>query len=155
MTLARLLAAALLICALPALAQDRPNGGPLFCGVLYGASAEPAQPWGLFPNPPADLGSRRDPLDQIRLGQYQFSDKFDPHKKPGCSPRELKDRAFKIVVPDAQLPDDNTCLTMRSYVVARDSEDSDSTHLVSYTTCQPSARYRVKTTEMRVVTVDR
>jgi hypothetical protein len=51
--------------------------------------------------------------------------------------------------------EDRTCLTMRSYVVARDSKDSDSTHLVSYSTCQPGARYQVRTTEMRLVSPDR
>ena len=44
-----------------------------------------------------------------------------------------------------------TCLKIRSYVVARDSKDSDSTHPVRYSTCQPSTRYRLKTTEMRTI----
>jgi hypothetical protein len=50
---------------------------------------------------------------------------------------------------------DTTCLKIRSYVVARDSKDSDATHPVSYSTCQPSSRYRVRTTEIRTETVDR
>ncbi len=48
-----------------------------------------------------------------------------------------------------------TCYAIRSYVVARDSKDSDSTHMVKYSTCQPAARYQLKTTEMRSVTQDR
>ncbi len=48
-----------------------------------------------------------------------------------------------------------TCLKIRSYVVARDSKDSDSTHLVSYSTCQPSTRYRLRTTEMHAEPVNR
>jgi len=43
-------------------------------------------------------------------------------------------------------PDDFVCLKIRSYVVARDSKDSDSVHLVKYSTCQPANRYRLKTT---------
>jgi hypothetical protein len=50
---------------------------------------------------------------------------------------------------------DTTCLKIRSYVVARDSKDSDSTHPVSYSTCQPASRYRLKTTEMRTEPVNR
>ncbi len=43
---------------------------------------------------------------------------------------------------------DSICYKIRSYVVARDSKDSDSVHPVKYTTCQPASRYRLKTTEM-------
>ena len=38
---------------------------------------------------------------------------------------------------------------IRSYVVARDSKDSDSTHPVSYSTCQPAKRYGLKTTDIQ------
>lgn len=34
--------------------------------------------------------------------------------------------------------DVNICFKMRTYVMARDSKDSDSTHLVRYTTCTPA-----------------
>jgi hypothetical protein len=43
---------------------------------------------------------------------------------------------------------DTVCLKIRSYVVARDSKDSDSVHPVSYSTCQPASRYRLRTTEL-------
>ncbi len=42
---------------------------------------------------------------------------------------------------------DATCYAIRSYVVARDAKDSDSTHPVSYSTCRPAARYALKTVE--------
>ncbi len=45
--------------------------------------------------------------------------------------------------------DDTVCYTIRSYVVARDSKDSDSVHPVGYSTCQPSNRYRLRTTESK------
>jgi hypothetical protein len=48
-----------------------------------------------------------------------------------------------------------TCYSIRSYVVARDSKDSDSTHLAGYSTCQPATRYGLKTTEIRSATADR
>jgi len=47
------------------------------------------------------------------------------------------------------LPDDDICYTMRTYVVARDQKDSDSTHPVRSSTCQPAKRYQLKTTEIR------
>ena len=46
--------------------------------------------------------------------------------------------------------DDTVCLKIRSYVVARDDKDSDSVHLVGYSTCQPASRYRLRTTQIRI-----
>jgi hypothetical protein len=47
------------------------------------------------------------------------------------------------------------CYAIRSYVVARDSKNSDSTHPVSYSTCQPAARYQLRTTEIRSGSAER
>jgi len=41
---------------------------------------------------------------------------------------------------------DSYCLKIRSYVVARDSKNSDSVHPAGYTTCVPANRFRLKTT---------
>ena len=46
---------------------------------------------------------------------------------------------------DVQLPGEIFCLKMRTYKVARDNPDSDATHAVGYTTCQPAARFRTHT----------
>jgi hypothetical protein len=40
---------------------------------------------------------------------------------------------------------DATCYAIRSYLVVRDSPDSDSTHRDGSTTCVPAARFRVHT----------
>ena len=40
---------------------------------------------------------------------------------------------------------DHYCLKMRSYLMARDSKNSDSTHLAGYSTCLPASRYRLRT----------
>jgi hypothetical protein len=53
-----------------------------------------------------------------------------------------------FAAPTIARNDDTMCLKIRSYVVARDSKDSDSVHLVKYTTCVPANRYRLKTTEL-------
>jgi len=47
---------------------------------------------------------------------------------------------------DGEFPADRVCLTIRSYVVARDSKNSDSVHLVRSSTCQMSNLYHLKTT---------
>ena len=46
-----------------------------------------------------------------------------------------------------QVATDTVCYKIRSYVVARDSKDSDSVHPVGYSTCQPSSKYRLRTTD--------
>jgi hypothetical protein len=41
---------------------------------------------------------------------------------------------------------DSVCYTMRSYIVARENRDSDSTKLVGYSICQPSSKYELRIT---------
>ncbi len=41
---------------------------------------------------------------------------------------------------------DGTCYAIRSYVVARDSQSSEATHPVAYSTCQPASRYQLRNT---------
>lgn len=146
MTLARLLAA-FLLCSLCAFAQDRdrdkskgqenrPPTPP--CAVrsatpcvtpdvalLFGRNSAVA-----LPSDSLNIAS-----DQVRalLGQ-----------------KDLQQLAMRQLQAD-----DPTCYTIRSYVVARDSKDSDSTHPAGYSTCLSSDRYHVKTAEMRVVVGDR
>ncbi|HTW57209.1 MAG TPA: hypothetical protein VMD99_03650 [Terriglobales bacterium] len=54
-----------------------------------------------------------------------------------------------LLSQDGQVLGDGICYTIRSYVVARDSKDSDSVHLVSYSTCQMASRYQLRTTQAR------
>ena len=49
-----------------------------------------------------------------------------------------------LVLPDGELVTDNFCYSIRSYVVARDEKDSDSTHLVKSSTCTPARRFHVR-----------
>lgn len=56
------------------------------------------------------------------------------------------DKGIVIPVDDSGVPE-HFCLKMRSYVVARDSKDSDSVHLAHYSTCQPASRYGLKKTQ--------
>ena len=173
MTLARLLAAVVAVCSLPAFAQDQqsqssvPSTSP--CGVrsakgcvvgdnfIIGdvfffewssdAKATPSEPWRLIPNSPADFRPEQNALDPMRLDQYRLDQiKGNPHVRHF----KLDPLSETLAVDSNPLDADNTCLSIRSYVVARDSKDSDSTHPVGYSTCQPSNRYQVRSADIRV-----
>lgn len=53
------------------------------------------------------------------------------------------------VSPQGTLTSDaaDVCYSIRSYLMARDSKDSDSTHPVKTSTCQPARHYRLKTAD--------
>jgi len=151
MTLARLLVAVLLVCSAPAFAQKQSDS--LAAPAQAADASKPAavtssEPWRLIPNPPADANSGTDPLDRLRIDEFRI----DRH----ASPFKLDARADKLVSGlDGQLDTDTTCYTMRSYVVARDDKDSDSTHPTGYSTCQPASRYHLKTADGQGVSLER
>jgi len=61
-----------------------------------------------------------------------------------------------MLPPGTQMADSGACYAIRSYVVARDSKDSDATHLAGYSTCRPANRYRVwKTVQPNAVQLTR
>ena len=125
MTSVRLLTAAVLICTASAFAQEQ-----LSSATRPNRTAEPEKstrvttsaPWTSVVNRPTD--SRESSLQWMQL---------DP----------------MAVRADARPGDDTLCYKIRSYVVARDSKDSDSVHPVGYSTCQPASRYRLKKTQLQ------
>ena len=158
MTLARLLAATLVVCSLSAIAQNERlqatnaltpacreiwTGCPVQGNIIGSktfffldpmTAAAAWQPLRPTSDRPAGVPSEYNALDPERLGQYRLNQiKIVP-------PLHLKMQT---------LDSDVTCLTLRTYIVARDSKDSDSTHPVGYSTCQPSAQYQLKTTVLR------
>lgn len=143
MTLARLLSAALLLCSLSAFGQGPSTGGPIrHPYYLDHPCVVPGVPWRVFPDLPSDLGSGLRFEADWHRSAYLYCLQSSGYQ-------ESAPAVFRSFYTEHM--GDTFCLAIRSYVVARDSKDSDSTHLVSYSTCQPSARYRVKTTEMRSV----
>ncbi len=140
MTLTRLLVAVLLVCSAPAFAQKQSDSlaGPTQAAELSkSAEVTSSEPWRLIPNQPADAASGTDPLDRLRIDQFRIG--------PQGRPFRLEARADKLVSgPDGQVDADTTCYAIRSYLVARDSKDSDSTHPAGYSTCRPASRYHVK-----------
>jgi hypothetical protein len=131
MTSVRLLTAAVLICTASAFAQEQ-----LSSTTSPNRTAEPeksaqaaaTEPWKLVVNQPRD--TRDSSLQWLQL---------DP----------------MAVRADARPGDDTLCYKIRSYVVARDSKDSDSVHPVGYSTCQPASRYRLKKTQTQPGSSDR
>lgn len=94
--------------------------------------------------------------DELKVGSSQNPLVRLPKSQPESSPAST---VFLAPFPADKMAlamsgsDDDTCYAIRSYVVARDSKDSDSTHLVGYSTCRPAARYQVKTVDSDPVSV--
>ena len=153
MTLARLFLVVLFVCALPGFAQDQKlsaaqNPENVSAFATNRDSATPAEPWRIMPNRPSDLSSISP--DRMRADQYVL----DRSRGDFRSGRSDKTRTL-VMGSNGPLDADATCFTMRSYVVARDFKDSDSTHPTGYSTCQPASKYRVKTTLQGPVGQDR
>jgi hypothetical protein len=86
---------------------------------------------------------------QVEVSQY----KGDGDARVTSVNRNL-DRGIEISL-DGESPADETCYMIRSYVVARDSKDSDSVHPVRYTICQPGSRFHLRTTQAQPVLPER
>jgi hypothetical protein len=76
-------------------------------------------------------------LEPSRIEEYR------PHLDHFVLPPELRAQ------PEAQPQNDAFCYSIRSYKVARDNPNSDSVHPVKYSTCQPSARFTVRTIRLQ------
>ena len=133
MTLARLLATALLSCSLCSVAQV-PLLGLIGPGEVPSSTpaATPSEPWRIIPDQPLYSPKQNSP-DSMRVDQFKADRDFNP-----LDP-----------IPETNLSSDTaqsdaTCFAIRSYVMARDNKDSDSTHPVRYSTCQPASRYHVR-----------
>jgi hypothetical protein len=152
MTLTRLLAAALVFSSALAFAQTKTDSvaGSDHAAASNLATAASSQPWRFIPNQSADATAQRNPLDPLQIDKYKIS-----HSKTNTRTLLVGPEADAGMFLTGMEGLDGTCYAIRSYVVARDSKDSDSTHPVSYSTCQPASRYRVRTTEMRTDSVNR
>lgn len=128
------LATAVLALCLPMMARSQQeNTASSAHASLVGA--EPSQiqaqePWRITPNHQVDTNSAQTPHGQLQ--------------SDGLPLNADSDKGI-VLVPGGELDADKTCYAIRSYVVARDDKDSDSTHPVSYSTCVPASRYRLRT----------
>ena len=158
MTLIRRLLASLLLCSLSAFSQDQkietaqmPGDDISSYVANRGAAVTPSAPWKIIPDRLS--AQSMDSEDHIRVDQFRV-DQGQVDLRTGKSKPDAKPRTLALGL-DGRLDDDATCYTMRSYVVARDSKDSDSTHLTGYSTCQRATKYRLKATEQQPVQVER
>jgi hypothetical protein len=158
MPLTRLFAVTLVMCSLHAFSQDQQPKTSQAQGKAASAvdtdktvAATPSEPWRIVPNQPTDASTGASPQDRLRIEDYKiFQVKKDDLRGQPWNVGSLNldiDRAVFVPFFNGQLDDDTTCYAIRSYVVARDNKDSDSTHPVSSSTCQKASRYRVKTAE--------
>lgn len=152
MTLTRLLAAAIVVCSALASAQTKAVSD-LTASTSTPATQASSEPWKFISNQPADAAAEKSALDRLQIDKYKvFPSKTDAHT---LLARPEADSGIFLSSLDGEAGSDSYCLKIRSYVVARDSKNSDSTHPVSYSTCQPASRYRLKTTELRSVPLER
>ena len=153
MPLAHLLAAALLVCSTLAFAQKQNDS---LVSEMQSSNANKAattsDSWKFIPNPSADTSFGGAPLDRARIDQFKV-DQASIDSKGSAS--KLEAQADPLVLePTRELATDATCFAIRSYVVARDDKNSDSTHPVAYSTCQPASRYRLRTTDAHPVSLN-
>jgi len=155
MTLTRLFAAALLVCSALAFAQTKTDSLAVSdqASANQPATAASSEPWKFIPNQLADVSSAKHPLDRLQVDNYKVLRSNTNTRTLLVGPEA--DTGILLSGLDGLLGADTTCFKIRSYVVARDSKDSDSTHPVSYSTCQPASRYRVRTTEMHSEPINR
>jgi hypothetical protein len=95
------------------------------------------EPWKILSDNATDANVPQDP--EARL-EASADGKLNLHSELFLPPHNVL-RGF-VIPPFATA--DNTCFAIRSYVVARDSKNSDSTHPVGYTSCVPAAKYRIR-----------
>jgi hypothetical protein len=138
MTLTRLFVAALVFCALPALAQDQRDKLPLSASA--DSSTSPTSQY--FVSAPSER--------PITTPQSQLPS--EDHIVNGLPDGRRTIHGLPLQFPRAavlQSQADTTCFTIHRLKVARDSKDSDATHAVSSSTCLPSSQYQVKSTVLR------
>ena len=147
MTSVRLLTATVLICIASAFAQEQ-----LSSTTSPNRAAEPekaaqtaaTEAWKLVLNQPVDWNVGKDRLQQFQIDAYKIDrSRIDPNRQTSRWVFQNDDIVMET------LGDDTLCYKIRSYVVARDSKNSDSVHPVGYSTCQPASRYRLKKTQIQ------
>jgi hypothetical protein len=168
MPLARLVAAAFVVFSsfsFSQTTQDRPRSlasesdQPMQSLSSLGAvTPSPSEPWRIIPEQP-QANFAIAPPSALSNDQARANAMEEKAKAMLATAESDRKRTFKITLPDGKIvtfsvpPGESagaTCYSIRSYQVARDSEDSDATHAVGESTCLPSARYGVHTADQRV-----
>ncbi len=139
MTSARVSAVVLLLLfGVSAIAQNHPGfllPTPLVppVGSYWPISSTPVADWNVVAQQSFQSDTAEQQEDKLRAKLAEAVARLDANSDLG------------IVITPADM--DGACFTIRSIVVARDRKDSDATHFVRTSTCQPSSRYRLRTAE--------
>jgi len=152
MPVVRFFVVLLLVSSASAFAQKQSD---VFAGSIQAAESSksaqgtPSEPWRIITNQPADAGTGRNPLDRLRAEEYKvFQFTRDGHAR-------VLSLDAEAVSLEGQPDANTTCYAMRSYVVARDDKDADSTHPVGSSTCFAGKPYRVKNAQTKPGSSDR
>ena len=145
MTSIRLVAAVVLLCCGLAFAQgNQEKSVPSSGSAALLADSGATENWDVT----ADLSNKAVPQDPLTRLESLDSNQFPTFKKdppPGLRVFYMPDIGSFVIPPDGG-PDGSICLKIRSYVMRRDSKNSDSTHLAGYSTCQPARKFQLRTT---------
>jgi hypothetical protein len=135
MPVRRFLAVDLFVSPLTAFGQSQPIAPA--STIQHARDARTAsEPWRMLPDDGAKLVSPKD-----QPGPFKTYPAEAVHEQPQVTTLAAPNGNDFVASPGGTLLD-SCCLKIRSYVVAGDSKESDSTHLVHYSTCQPASRYR-------------
>lgn len=138
-----------LACSLFATGQSQPTATPLSKNsyqrnastfpALQAKAATPSEPWRIIPQKST---APQNPMNWI-METPSSNFKIDNGSALRILPKSETDH---IAISLEGNSADASCFAIRSYVVARDSNDSEATHPVAYSTCQPASRYRLRQT---------
>ncbi len=129
----------------------------LFCLISFALAsvcAAPASDQALPTNPSTATasGAATTPAESIAPWQSLISvDSFDKrygilHNGPDSATDAL-DRPAQRYFEHMKQEEDGVCYKLRSYKVARDDRDSDSTHPVGYSTCQRASKFQMRSAD--------
>ena len=144
----RLLMAISLVCSASAFAQIQnertsPSNRSAAPSPLAAANSVP---WKILPEPLASSRSTADSPAQSLIDHSK-----DPFLSGNPSGPLLNGSIDpNMAVRYSVAGGDSYCLNIRSYVVARDSKNTDSVHLVGSTTCVPASRFRLRTADIHL-----
>jgi hypothetical protein len=159
MTSARLLAVVLLLCPLLSLAQEKqqaPISDPSFAGTGLARSTSRVTDSDMSKVFPGQ-GLEASPASSSSVGQPDVQHKADALAAAAtrflaAHPFDPNSQTVTLKVsPDGRILTwdlEESCYAIRSYVVARDDKDSDSTHRVGSSTCRPASRYHVRNADV-------
>lgn len=113
-------------------------------GIAVGQESKTDQPKSkaqqdyIKPMPAPELSSPANPADNNK--SHEFTWNGVPHRVTG----PLNDKIHRLTQDYAAALESSDCLVMHTIQVARDSKESDSTHVVKVTNCTPAKRFQMK-----------